>query len=117
MGAVNAHLDEFKHRIEHIIKAKDIKAGKELILEIGQLDFALRDAASGGMMDVMMIQHINDDFTNIKWKDAGKARVLLNQAIQSINNRKIGNLRPLLIQIIELMDRGDAEAFLGKLTR
>lgn len=117
MGAVNAHMDEFRNRIEHIIKAKDIKAGKELIQEIGQLDFALRDAASGGMMDVMMIQHISDDFTNIKWKDAGKARVLLNQAIQSINNGKIGNLRPLLVQIIELMDRGDAEAFLGKLTR
>lgn len=117
MNAVNAHIQEFRQKIEHIIKAKDIKAGKELIQEIGQLDFALRDAASGGMMDVMVIQHINEDFSNIKWKDAGKARVLLNQAIQSINNGKLGNLRPLVGQIIDVMDRESAKEFTDKLTR
>lgn len=117
MEKVDAHLEEFRQKIEQIIKAKDIITAKELILEIGQLDFALRDAASGGMMDVMMIQHINEDFANIKWKDSSKARILLNQAILAINGGRLSNLRPLVVQIIDVMDRESAEAFTGKLTR
>jgi molecular chaperone DnaK len=117
MNLVDAHMQEFRQRIEQIIKTKDIKLGKELIQEIRQLDFALRDAASGGMMDVMLVQHINDDFSKIKWKDSGKARVLLNQAIQSINGGKIGNIRSLVDQIIDVMDRESAKEFTDKLTR
>jgi molecular chaperone DnaK len=117
MNAVNAHFQEIRQKIELIIKTKDIKAGRELMKEISQLDFALRDAASGGMMDVMLVQHMNDSFSDIKWKDAGKARALLNQALQSINNGKIENIRPVVDQLISVMDRDSAKQFTDKLTR
>ena len=117
MDAVNAHFQEFRQKIDQIIKTKDIKTARELIREIAQLDYALRDAASGGMMDVMLVQHMNDEFSGIKWKDAGKARVLLNQAMQLVNDGKIDKVRPAVDQLIAIMDRESANILTNKLAR
>ncbi len=114
---VEAHLEEYRVKIEHVIKTKDIREARELLEAMGSTEFAIRDAASGGMMDVALLKYISDDFSRIKWKDPNKARNLLNQAINAINNGKMNNLRPFLSQIIDVMDRSDAEEFLGKLTR
>jgi molecular chaperone DnaK len=117
MKAIDAHMEEFKIKIEQIIKAKDVIQAKELIEEIHSLDFNIRDILAGPQMDISMINNINSNFANTNWKDSNKARTLLNQAIQSINNGNVSNLRPILIQIIDVMDRDDAEKLTGKLTR
>jgi molecular chaperone DnaK len=117
MGAIDAHLKEFRIKIEQIIKAKDVVQAKELIEEIHSLDWNIRDILAGPQMDISMINNINSNFSNTNWKDSNKARTLLNQAIQSINNGNVSNLRPILIEIIDVMDREDAEKLTGKLTR
>lgn len=117
MKAIDAHMEEFKIKIEQIIKAKDVIQAKELIEEIHSLDFNIRDILAGPQIDISMINNINSNFANTNWKDSNKARTLLNQAIQSINNGNVSNLRPILIQIIDVMDRDDAEKLTGKLTR
>jgi molecular chaperone DnaK len=117
LSKVNGHLEDLQKRTEHAVKTKDVIEARELIKQIDQMNFALRDAASGGMMDVAFVQQINNDFAGIKWKDPSKARILVNQAIQSINAGKISNLRPVVIQVIDLMERESAEEFTGKLTR
>ncbi|HSD07655.1 Hsp70 family protein [Flavobacterium sp.] len=117
MEAIDAHMEEFKVKIEQIIKAKNVIHAKELMDEIDSLDFNIRDILTGPQMDVSMINSINSNFSNTNWKDSNKARVLLNQAMQSINNGNVSNLRPILIQIIDVMDRDDAEKLTGKLTR
>ena len=110
-------MEEFKIKIEQIIKVKDVIQAKELIEEISGLDFSIKAELAGPQMDIAVINMINSNFADTKWKDSNKARTLLNQAIQSINNGNVSNLRPLLIEIIEVMDREDAEKLTGKLTR
>ena len=117
MEAIEAHMDEFRTKIEQIIKAKDVYHAKELIKEIEGLDWSLRDILAGPQMDISMINQINNTFADINWKDSNKARVLLNQAIQAINNGSVSNLRPILVEIIGVMELEDANKLTGKLTR
>ena len=117
MEAIDAHIEEFRVKIEQIIKEKSVIHAKELIEEIDSLDFNIRDILAGPQMDISMINSINANFSSTKWKDSNKARTLLNQAIQSINNGNVSNLRPILIEILDVMDREDAAKLTGKLTR
>jgi molecular chaperone DnaK len=117
MEAVEAHMEEFKVKIEQIIKEKDVILAKELINEIDSLDWNIRDILAGPQMDISMINNINANFSSTNWKDSNKARILLNQAMQAINNGNVSNLKPILIEIIDVMDRDDAEKLTGKLTR
>jgi molecular chaperone DnaK len=117
MEAIDAHIEEFRAKIEQIIKATDVIHANELIKEISSLDWEIRDILAGPQMDISMINNMNSTFSDINWKDSNKARTLLNQAIQAINNGNTSNLRQMLIQIINVMVLEDAEKLTGKLTR
>ena len=76
---------------------------KELTREIGQLDFELRNAVTDNAMDVQFLRHINDTFGSYHWKDASKARQLLNQGMQMATNGNTSGIRSILVQLIGLM--------------
>jgi len=103
MESVNAHISEYKKKIEHIIKEKNTKEAKELTIEIGQLDFELRNAVTGNAMDVQFLQQLNNNFSSYHWKDANKARQLLNQGLQMATAGNTTGIRPILVQLIALM--------------
>lgn len=103
MSSVNAHIQEYRTKIEHIIKEKNIKEAKELIQDIGSLDFNLRNAVTGNAMDVQYLHHFNDGFNSFSWKDANKARQLINQGLQMVTNGNTSGIRNILVQIIGLM--------------
>ena len=100
---IESHLEEYRKKVEHIVKEKNIKEAKELTREIGQLDFELRNAVTGNAMDVQFLRHINDTFNSYHWKDATKARQLVNQGLQMATNGNTSGVRNILIQIIGLM--------------
>ena len=100
---IESHLEEYRKKVEHIVKEKNIKEAKELTREIGQLDFELRNAVTGNAMDVQYLRHINDTFNSFHWKDATKARQLVNQGLQMATNGNTSGIRNILIQIIGLM--------------
>ena len=100
---IERHIQEYKKKIELIIKGKDIKEAKNLISEIGQLDFELRSAVTGNAMDVQYLQQINGSFDTYKWKDRNKARQLINQGLQLAMSGNTTAIRPILVQIIDLM--------------
>jgi molecular chaperone DnaK len=103
ISQIESHLEEYRKKVEHIIKEKNIKEAKELTREIGQLDFELRNAVTGNAMDVQFLRHINDTFNSYHWKDANKARQLVNQGLQMAINGNTSGIRNILIQIIGLM--------------
>lgn len=107
MKQIEAHLKEFRNKVGYIIKDKDIKEAKELIREIGQLDFELRNAVTGNAIDVKYLQHLNDNFSTFHWKDANKARLLLNQGMQMVLNGNTSGVRSILIQLIGLMPENE----------
>lgn len=100
---IEAHLEEYRKKVEHIIKDRNIKEAKELTREIGQLDFELRNAVTDNAMDVQFLQHINDSFSSYHWKDANKARQLLNQGMQMATNGNTSGIRNIIVQVIGLM--------------
>ncbi len=103
ISQIESHLEEYRKKVEHIVKEKNIKEAKELTREIGQLDFELRNAVTGNAMDVQYLRHINDTFNSYHWKDATKARQLVNQGLQMATNGNTSSIRNILIQIIGLM--------------
>jgi len=114
MEKVEAHLAEYRKLIECIISEKNIKEAKALVKEISQLDFELRNAVTGDAIYVQVLQSFNNDFGSIKWKNATKARQLINQGLQLVNDGKTSSLRPILVQIIgEMSDDEKRKETLG----
>lgn len=102
MDKVEAHIQEYKKTIEHIIQHKDLKSAKELTEEIEVLDRELRNSVSGGLVDKGRLEYHDREFNNIQWKDKNKARQLVNQGLKLISEGKTSQLRPLLHQIWDL---------------
>ena len=104
---VSLYIDEYRKKIEQVIKQKNIQEAKKLIIEIGQLDFDIRNAVSGNAMDAQYLQYLNTNFSKLRWKDPTKARQLINQGMQLLADGRNDNLRPIIIQIIDLMHDDD----------
>lgn len=117
MSKIDLHLQEYRDKVEQVIRSKDIKAARELATAIGQMDFEIRNHVTGGGMDVAALQHINENFNSFHWKDRNKARTLCNHGMQMLMGGKAGQIRPILVEIVGLMDSGEANSFMEKLKR
>jgi molecular chaperone DnaK len=103
MDKVEAHIQEYKKTIEHIIKDKNMKDAKELTSDINSFKFHLISELTDNAQDAQFVKQLNNEFSTIKWKDANKARQLLNQCLQLANEGRTKAIRPLLVQVIGLM--------------
>jgi molecular chaperone DnaK len=54
-------------------------------------------------MDVQWLNHLNNDFNSFHWRDATKARQLLNQGLQMVAAGKTSGIRSILVQVFSLM--------------
>ncbi|MDR1583871.1 MAG: Hsp70 family protein [Prevotellaceae bacterium] len=104
---IEAHIQEYKEKIGQIIKDKNQKEAKKLVSEIWRIDFELRNAITGNAMDVQYLQYFNSNFGTFHWKDASKARQLINQGLQLANAGKTSAVRPVLLEIAKLMSDED----------
>jgi molecular chaperone DnaK len=103
ISQIESHLEEYRKKVEYIVKEKSTKDAKELTREIGQFDFELRNAVTGNAMDVQFLRHINETFNSYHWKDTNKAKQLVNQGLQMAANGNTSGIRNILIQVIGLM--------------
>ena len=103
MDKINAQIQEYRKKIDYIIKEKNTKEAKELTKEIGQMDFEIRNTVSGDAILVRYLHEINNDFHSFNWKDATKARQLVNQGMQFAVAGKNSEIRSILVQLISLM--------------
>jgi molecular chaperone DnaK len=106
MNKIDMHIREYRGQIEQIIKAKNRKEAKELVSDIGLLDFDIRNAVTDNAIDVQILQDINQTFGSFHWKDAAKARQLLNKGLQMVSGGNT-NIRPILIEVVALMSDAD----------
>ena len=104
---VRHQMEEFKSHIESIIKDKDVNLAIETTENIMSLMRALVETfRAEGEREKDYINYIDENFARLPWKDATRARQLVNQAKSNINNN--GNqsqLEQLCIQIDNLRDR------------
>jgi molecular chaperone DnaK len=103
MSKVEAHISEYKSSVDSVIRAKDSKEARRLTREIGQLDFELRNAVTGNAMDVQFLRIIDTEFDTYHWKDRNRARQLVNQGLSLSTQGKTNAIRPILVEIINLM--------------
>lgn len=106
---VRQQMEEFKSHIESVIREKDLKLALEITENIMGLMRALVETfRDEGEREKDYINYIDENFSRLPWKDANRARQLVNQAITNINNN--GNqsqLEQLCIQIDNLRDRSN----------
>ena len=107
LDKIELHIQEYKKKIELIIKDKNTKAAKELTEEIETLEREIRNSVSGGLFDKRRLEYHDTEFNNLNWKDKNKARQLVNQGLKLISEGNASQLKPLLHQIWDL--RIDAE--------
>ncbi len=103
MQQVEARLEEYRRRVELAIQDKNTKEAKELTNEMQVLGRELINTVTGNLMDVQLLHKINDDFGSFHWKDANRARQLLNQGLQMATNGNTSGIRNILIQVFDLM--------------
>lgn len=113
MEKITAHLDDYRSKIENIILEKNSKEAKELLREIGQLDFELRNVVTDNAIDVQFLRHVNDCFNEYHWKNPAKARQLVNQGLQMAADGNTRAIRPVLIEVIGLMPENEKPETLG----
>jgi molecular chaperone DnaK len=106
MGKIDNVLLEIKQKVDAVIRSKNHGEAKELTQEINSLDFNIRNTLTGNAMDVQMLQHLNAVFNSFHWKDATKARQLINQGLQMVANGN-KNIRPVLIEIVQLIPKDE----------
>jgi molecular chaperone DnaK len=113
MERLDAYVDEFRTKVEHVMKGRNVREAKELRDEIIQTDFAIRNAVSDNAMDIGFLHSLNNNFSNYHWTDKAKARQLINQGLQLANAGKTSAVRPLLIELIRLMPADERPETLG----
>jgi len=107
MNKISAYIEDFRKKIELIIKEKNIKEAKLLNREIDQLDFELRNAVTGNAMDAQFLKHFNDNFNSFHWKNSSKARQLINQGMQMVNSGNTSSIRPILVELVGLLPQDE----------
>lgn len=105
---VDTLLSDIREKANTVIREKNKKEAKELISEINRLDFELRNAVTDNAMDLQFLQHLNQNFSSLHWKNPTKARQLINQAIQQVANGN-RNIRPLLVEIVQILPKEEQE--------
>jgi molecular chaperone DnaK len=105
---------DFKQKIEIIIREKNIGEARDLRDSIVAWTLEILNEVEGGQVDVDRLMYHDQNFVTIRWKDANKARALINQGKQLIAQDKNNELRPILHQIWNLrIDKDDNGDTLG----
>jgi molecular chaperone DnaK len=106
MDKVHAHLEEFRGKVDNIVRLKDTNIAKEITSDINQFIMGLLDVIFPGMRERKFIEYIDEEFADITWLNPTRARQLINMAINNINNKGfLEELERICKQISDLIDR------------
>tara|TARA_Y100000768_G_scaffold376991_1_gene349707 strand:- start:7893 stop:10415 length:2523 start_codon:yes stop_codon:yes gene_type:complete len=75
-----------KDRMDGVIASNDVIQIKDLNDQMGELLVSIVDDEAGVQLWVGLLINMNEDFDSHQWKDKGKARSILNNALSNINN-------------------------------
>jgi molecular chaperone DnaK len=107
MAKVDSHLEEFKNKVEQIVRSKDTELAKEVQSEINDfISGVVGGTMPEGFRERLFIENMDETFSQRTWTNPTKARQFINQAIRNINeNGNLRELQNLCTQISDLIDR------------
>ncbi len=106
-------VEELHNYVDRAIRSKDVKAGREVLEQVKSLYFHLTMV----YQCMGFIRHYDRTFSQQKWSDPQRARQLVNNGLNIINdNPSVEKLRPIVLSLFDLLpDHGGPDA--GGLTR
>lgn len=100
----NQAVEALREQIDEVICKQDVKMARELKEIVSHLFFQLTMVYQCRYL----IEDMNRDFNNIKWKDRNRARTLINQGMAEINNQPTRErLQPIAVALLELLPEGE----------
>ena len=104
-----------KQDVDRVIAAEDIDSAEQLFDQIWQLDFKIAEVE----FYIVWIQQWNASFERKKWSNVSRARSLVNQGMQMINqgNVEAKDLRPIAMELCDLLPRSEKPQNEGLLRR
>ncbi len=99
-------VSQLRQRTDQVIRAKDKKLGHEVLDQINSLFISLTLV----YQCKEFIRHYNDRFAAVQWKNPARARQLLNQGLENINNNPSAEvLHPIVCSLLDLMPRDESD--------
>ncbi len=93
-------VEELRGLVDKAIRTKDVKVGREVLDQVHSLHVFLTLL----YRCIGCIQHFDETFSSQQWKDATRARQLINQGLEAINdNPTVEKLHPIAVAIIKLL--------------
>lgn len=94
-------IDEFRRQMDQVIRIQDVDSATALTRQIRGLDMNLARIE----YYKSYVMYWNQNFSMIRWTDAGRARQLINMAISLIGNKaSVDEFEPLINEIMGLQE-------------
>ena len=98
-------VEQLRMQTDQVIRNKDIRMGREMLKRISSLFVHLTMV----YQCMGLIRDCQNRFGTIHWKDASRARQLINRGLEEINNQPTAEqLHPIACGLIDLMPDEDA---------
>lgn len=107
LGNEKSHqiVNQLRSQTDQVIRSKNVLMGRELLKQIGHVFFQLTMI----YQCMGLIRDCNNNFGRFRWKDASRARQLVNQGMAIIaNNPTVEQLQPIAAQLVGLMPDDEA---------
>lgn len=99
-------VNQLRQQTDQVIRAKDTRLGHEVLEQINDLFVSLTLV----YQCMGFIRHYNDCFDAVQWKNSARARQLINQGLENINNNpSVEVLHPIVCSLIDLMPKDEAD--------
>lgn len=98
--------NNLRSQTDQVIRSKNVLMGRDLLDQIRTVFFQLTMI----YQCMGLIRDCSNNFGRFRWKDASRARQLVNQGMGIIgNNPTVEQLQPIAAQLVDLMPRDEAE--------
>lgn len=98
-------VNQIRIQVDNVIRVKDAKLGREILDQISSLFVHLTLV----YQCMGLIRDCHNRFGTIRWKDASRARQLINRGLEEINNQpSVDKLHPIACSLIDLMPNEEA---------
>jgi len=107
-------VEQIRNQVESCLQSQDAKMGEDLLEIMHQLNFKLAEVE----YYIVWIANWNRNFNTTAWKDATRARSLVNQGVAIINDAPTASkLSPIAWELVELSPEGELPAGASGLLR
>lgn len=101
----NGLVNQLRKQTDHVIRTKNVQVGRVILEQIQGLFFQLTMI----YQCMGLIRNCNDNFGKFNWKDASRARQLVNQGMELMTSQPtVEQLQPIAAQLVRLMPEDEA---------